>query len=233
MRHRVFTFFSAFSLALCLAVLALWVRSYWTASVILDDHIRWTKHPGFERMVIGINPRYWGGRGTVLQLDREFVGLTISRGTLTYQSGGGRVIMGEQTGAIQNLKSMNPRDRRAMWHYPAPADNLASRTATGLMSRLGFIFEAAPTPSPITPQLTIAFPLWPVFGAAALVPAVWIWQKRVRQRRSRAGCCAACGYDLRATPERCPECGAAPAATSDARESFRKCNAGSVHAGRI
>jgi hypothetical protein len=206
MRGRVFTFYAASSLALCLAVLALWVRSYWTASVILDDHIRWTKHPGFERMVIGINPRYWGGRGTVLQLDREFVGLTLSRGTLTYQSGGGRLIMGEQMG-IQDLKAAHPCDRRAMWHYPAPADNVPLRTATGLMSRLGFIFEATPTPSPITPQLTIAFPLWPVFAATALLPAFWIWQKRVRQRRSLAGCCAACGYDLRATPDRCPECG--------------------------
>ncbi|HEV2296466.1 MAG TPA: hypothetical protein VGR35_21660 [Tepidisphaeraceae bacterium] len=39
---------------------------------------------------------------------------------------------------------------------------------------------------------------------------LFLVQRLRAQRRPCTGRCARCGYDLRATPERCPECGAVP-----------------------
>jgi hypothetical protein len=54
----------------------------------------------------------------------------------------------------------------------------------------------------------VAVPHWLPTTTAALLPAAWLGRRWRRARKHRAGLCRACGYDLRATPERCPECGA-------------------------
>lgn len=50
-------------------------------------------------------------------------------------------------------------------------------------------------------------PAWLTAVGLAVVPMVWVIRYARRGRRIRMGRCRACGYDLRATPERCPECG--------------------------
>lgn len=59
---------------------------------------------------------------------------------------------------------------------------------------------------------------WPVV-LGAMLPALWVILSRRRLRRLRAGLCRVCGYDLRASPGRCPECGTVFPITTAAPDS--------------
>ena len=52
-------------------------------------------------------------------------------------------------------------------------------------------------------------PYWVIVPLLAAGPALRLWGVTRRARRNRRSKCGSCGYDLRATPDRCPECGAA------------------------
>jgi hypothetical protein len=52
-----------------------------------------------------------------------------------------------------------------------------------------------------------------ICGACLILPGLWCvfaLKRRQRNLRQRAHQCVDCGYDLRATPQRCPECGSVP-----------------------
>lgn len=67
-----------------------------------------------------------------------------------------------------------------------------------------------PPSGPVTTRYFVAVRYWLACGLLLPLPMIWIArharQSRVRQREG-AGLCRVCGYDLRASGARCPECG--------------------------
>ena len=60
-------------------------------------------------------------------------------------------------------------------------------------------------PAPYWGFRVVGVPYWLVMAGTAVWPGVWV-MRRVGMKRG-PGFCERCGYDLRATPERCTECG--------------------------
>ncbi len=86
-------------------------------------------------------------------------------------------------------------------------------------SAAGFGFlEIGVRNDPTAPRTRVfIIPFWFLTCVAAILPALSGWSL-VRRHRSivMQGLCKNCGYDLRATPDRCPECGAIPPAAKGA-----------------
>jgi hypothetical protein len=62
----------------------------------------------------------------------------------------------------------------------------------------------------VTHRLVLPAP-W-LLAPTGLMPLVWLTRYArifLKSKRLPTGCCEFCGYDLRATPNRCPECGRA------------------------
>ncbi len=77
-----------------------------------------------------------------------------------------------------------------------------------------FLFKWHPTHA--TPQLQC---LWLISAPLTFLFALLAHRaKRELKRRMRLGLCLQCGYDLRATPDRCPECGAVGGTESESHK---------------
>ena len=59
-------------------------------------------------------------------------------------------------------------------------------------------------------RTSLVMPYWPLLALAMPLPTFWLARFFSRRRSHHFGHCLSCGYDLRVTPERCPECGTVP-----------------------
>jgi hypothetical protein len=81
------------------------------------------------------------------------------------------------------------------------------RPTGGLSGWWGFSFDRQSAAQTGVIETTLTAPFWFLTLLWAIWPAVVLVRWGRKRRRFAAGRCQVCGYDLRATPERCPECG--------------------------
>jgi hypothetical protein len=69
---------------------------------------------------------------------------------------------------------------------------------------LGFGFA---TPSQFDNRYRVVIPCWFLVLLCSVLPTSWFLGYLKAKRLQGVGRCPSCGYDLRATPDQCPECG--------------------------
>jgi len=176
------------SCLLCLAMTALWARSYVRGDEIVVGYWNYHLHPNYKSYYDawefnGLNDK---GRWTLFLREHPCIA-----GPGRYEPSPGAKGRRCDIGPIDG-------DRRALNSYYLDLKQNAGNVA-GVRYSWQPRWRAISVPHPMSTPLLAILPL-----------AVFIRRRRQRQRR-QSGCCIACGYDLRATPDRCPECGAIPA----------------------
>jgi hypothetical protein len=219
-KRRATNFLIACSALLCLASAAMWCRSHYRndrltytfgqprGQWVIDRHrFVLTTPPGIAKAVEAISVGSGDGR-----IILTHIGFVIPRGQRLLQPGE------PEPDYAADFPYNAARDTGfAIEHPPEPrwvSRGFATRRTLGFARAEGswmmsFSYWAAPAWLVHGEEYEI--PFWVLILTFAIPPALRIVNVARRRRRFGAGRCQACGYDLRATPERCPECGAAAA----------------------
>jgi hypothetical protein len=194
MRRRLFRLGAITSLLLCVAICALWRRSY-SHTDQLGRWRRWEDRGLLKEQCAGIVSQ--DGALVVASLDRRF---PSEFGTEGYGLGGMPSPLPklfDQVGWIQDP---------LRWNENRFADVHGLFRLFGICYETGFGGRGASYGETLDVRflripnvfLVLMLLVWPLVAAKRYV---------AERRGTRVGCCRACGYDLRASPERCPECG--------------------------
>ena len=179
MRRRLLAVFSVLSLILCAAMVGLWVRSYsvFDSLCYIDD----------RHLEVARRCELFSTQGTV--------------GVCSFTYDGG---MGTLPG--EPLEDSVPGRR---WRLMRTASKLYSFDLELIRSRdegryfLGFGRYADSRLG----TWIIFIPDWCLILCTLLLTAGSRWARCKSARKKALGLCPSCGYDLRANPDRCPECG--------------------------
>ena len=114
-------------------------------------------------------------------------------------------------GLVELIFSYEPEPPKygILWGFGSwPGGRLQFAGSGGTMiERLGFRYMRAGPLRPPNWLTIINFPHWFVFVLLAAYPSWFVRKSMRRRKRVKGGHCVGCGYDLRGSAERCPECG--------------------------
>jgi len=195
MKRLLLNLLTLLSLLLCVAVVTLWVRSHW-----VRDTIHWAN----------TNYPYPGNPAIALPLFVESAEITSARGGLRLEWM--RTETRASSGVPRQAKPVTYEASEFLRKYPLSGrpPRVRGRVTHWAMGPFEFMFAYEQDPWGQSWERWLTVPYWSLAIPLAVLPVLVPVARRHRRRadRRRNGLCVRCGYDLRATPRRCPECGA-------------------------
>jgi hypothetical protein len=194
-KRRLFNLSAALSLALCLATVAQWVRS-----VVYHNYLEGVRYAGATQLWVHSR----GGSFRIsITLDEPLheSGWKVVRANMSTPRAIDVLGRRPYRGLEGEFGSTAPKRR---WSPMISLDR--TNLQTGQWRHGGRLI------------IVIWSGYWLPALAASALPALWVFRRLRRRRRLEGNLCLNCGYDLRATPACCPECGTtAPEAPSTDR----------------